>query len=330
MKRIAYLAAATALLLAVSCGKENNNPQEQIKTGDPVATVKAAEVTMNSAILHGCVSTEYLHAGGESGFIVSTSATPSLENGQKVVSSEVDKNGKFFVQVSGLASSTLYYYKAYLDTGTENLVGNVKLFVTKDFEYVPIDLGLSVKWANANLGAKDPEYYGDFYSWGETEIKEKYSWETYKWCIPDFYLKLTRYNTSSSEGTIDNITTLDAADDVAHVKLGGKWRMPTSSEVDELIATLNNSSYLWEWKSINGHNGWLVTYLVNNNSIFLPAAGYRVGTGFNHVGSYCAYWSSSLNTEFPVFAWCVYYDSVSVFKSDGPRSCGLPVRPVSK
>ena len=329
MKRIAYLAAATALLLAVSCGKENNNPQEQLKSGDPVVTAEAAEVTMNSAILYGYVSTEYLLAGGESGFIVSTSTTPSLDNGQKVVSTEVDKNGKYFVQVSGLTSSTTYYYKAFLNTGTTNLVGDVKSFTTKEFGFAAIDMGLSVKWANANLGATAPEGYGDYYAWGETETKTNYDWSTYKWCNGT-YDSLTKYNTSTSYGTVDNKTVLDAEDDVARVKLGGKWRMPTSSEVDELNSTRNNSSYQWEWKSLNGHNGWLVTYLVNNNSIFFPAAGFRYDASLYRVGSYGSCWSSSFMPDAPSSACYLYFSSDNVSRDSSYRCYGRSVRPVSE
>lgn len=61
-------------------------------------------MTMYSVTLYGYVNPEYMVMGGECGFIVSNSSAPSLDNGQKVVSSEVDKNGKYFVQVSGLTS----------------------------------------------------------------------------------------------------------------------------------------------------------------------------------------------------------------------------------
>lgn len=327
MKRVLFLAAIALLLF--SCGKDNENPQEQIKSGDPVVTAEATEVTMNSAILYGYVNTEYLLMGGESGFIVSTSSTPSLDNGQKVVSSEVDKNGKYFVQVSGLTSSTTYYYKAFLNTGTTNLVGEVRSFTTKDFGFAAIDIGLSVKWANANLGASAPDEYGDYYAWGETEPKEDYSWETYKWCNGN-YNNLTKYNTGSSYGTVDKKTVLEADDDVAHVKLGGNWRIPTISEVDELISTRNNASYQWEWKSLNGHNGWLVTYLVNNNSIFLPAAGNRRDASLYFVGSDGYYWSSSLTTDYPDRARAVDFNSGNVDSYNYGRSYGFSVRPVTE
>ena len=193
-----------------------------------------------------------------------------------------------------------------------------------------VDLGLSVYWATCNVGASVPEEYGYYYAWGETETKEKNSWETYKWLFVIEYATLTKYNTDSSYGTVDNKTVLDPEDDVAHVKLGGNWRMPTSSEVDELMSTRNNSNYQWEWKSLNGHNGWLVTYLVNNSSIFLPAAGYRYDTYLGDVGSDGGFWSSSLYTVYPYGAWSVYFGSGGVYRYHLSRCDGFSVRPVSE
>lgn len=329
MKQTVFYAALALLLIA--CKKENkDNPQ-----GDPVVTAEAAEVTMNSAVLYGYVNPELLLTGKEYGFIISTSSTPYPDNGQTVVSSEVDKNGRFSVLVSGLTASTTYYYKAFLNIGAANLVGEVKSFTTRKFGCVAIDMGLSVKWSNANLGATSPEGYGDYYAWGETEPKAEYTWFTYKWCNDDYNL-LTKYCPSDKAtywdgpGSPDDKTVLDPEDDAARVELGGKWRMPTAAEIDELVATTNNAGYEWEWKSLNGHNGWLVTYLVNNNSIFLPAAGYRYYTDSYRVGSIGYFWSSTLNTGFPNSAWDLDYDSSPVYKDYGSRYFGQSIRPVSE
>lgn len=125
-----------------------------------------------------------------------------------------------------------------------------------------VDLGLSVKWATCNVGADSPEEYGDYYAWGETEVKSEYSWETYKWSN-DSADSFTKYCQA------DNKIILDSEDDVAHVKWGGNWRMPTMDEVNELC-----DKCTWEWTTVNGVAGQLVTG-PNGNSIFLPAAGLR-------------------------------------------------------
>jgi len=313
----------TALLL-LSCGKEDDASLNQLNSGDPVVTADVKEVTISSALLYGYVNTEYLLLGGECGFIVSTSSTPSLDNGLKVVSSEVDKNGKFFVQVNGLLSSTKYYYKAFLNTGTTNLVGEIRSFTTNAFEFAAIDMGLSVKWANANLGAGGPEGYGDYYAWGETETKDSYSWETYKWCNGD-YNKLTKYNNNNSFGVVDNKTVLAPEDDVAHVKLGGNWRMPTDEEWKELI-----DNCTWTKKTQNGIKGLTITSNKNGKSIFLPAAGYRNEARLSSAGSCGYYWSSSLDTGTPDSAWGVDFNTDSVYRDDYYRCYGRSVRPVTE
>ena len=131
-----------------------------------------------------------------------------------------------------------------------------------------VDLGLpsGLKWASFNVGATKPEEYGDYYAWGEVETKEDYTWETYKWCNGSNNT-LTKYNTQSENGTVDNKTTLDPEDDVARVVLGGTWRMPTVEEAEELY---NNCT--WTMETVNGVSGYRATSS-NSNSIFFPCNG---------------------------------------------------------
>ena len=184
-----------------------------------------------------------------------------------------------------------------------------------------VDLGLSVKWASCNVGATQPWEYGGYYAWGETEEKSDYSLSTYKYCNGTS-TSMTKYCTNSYYGTVDNKTTLEPTDDVATVKWGGAWRMPTKAEKDELR---NNCT--WTWTTLNGVNGYRVTG-PNGNSIFLPAAGYRYGTLVLNQGSLGYYWSSLLWSSYSDSAYCLgfnisYYD----WGSSG-RYFGRTVRPV--
>lgn len=43
----------------------------------------------------------------------------------------------------------------------------------------PIDLGLSVLWANYNVGASNPEEDGDYFAWGETQTKSTFTLNNY-------------------------------------------------------------------------------------------------------------------------------------------------------
>lgn len=65
-----------------------------------------------------------------------------------------------------------------------------------------VDLGLSIKWANMNIGATTPEGYGWCFAWGETSHKDYYDWNTYKLCKGSSST-MTKYCTSSSFGTLD-------------------------------------------------------------------------------------------------------------------------------
>ncbi len=185
-----------------------------------------------------------------------------------------------------------------------------------------VELGLSVKWASVNLGATTPEAFGDYYAWGETETKSNYNFTTYKFGTD---VTLSKYNTKSSYGTVDNKTVLDKGangDDVASKKLGGKWRMPTDAEWTELLTECT-----WTWTTQNGVKGYKVT-ANNGNSIFLPAAGYRLDTGFVDKGLYCGYWSSSVRTDLPYGAWGIFADSGSFARGWSSRCYGFSVRPV--
>ena len=187
-----------------------------------------------------------------------------------------------------------------------------------------VNLGLSVKWADKNIGATRAYEYGDYYAWGEIETKDNYSWDNYKWC-EGTKTTLTKYNTNSSYGVIDNKKVLEPEDDVANVELGGGWRMPTDTEWRELIVNCT-----WTWTTLNEVSGYLITSNVEgftDNSIFLPAAGYRYNTQLILAGTCGDYWSSSLMAASQGYACNVSF-TPEVNKLWHDRSLGESVRPV--
>ena len=190
-------------------------------------------------------------------------------------------------------------------------------------EYV--DLGLSVKWATYNIGASSPEEYGNYYAWGETETKSSYTWTNYKWCNNGSFKNLTKYNTDSYYGDVDNVTILAPEDDIAYVTYGGNWRMPTTDEMNELIQYCT-----WHWTTLNGVYGCLFTskkvgYM--NCSIFLPAGGYYQDFKLNE-GSYGNYWTSSLGGIKPGNGSYLYFSSSNAGIGNADRSLGYRIRPV--
>jgi hypothetical protein len=189
-------------------------------------------------------------------------------------------------------------------------------------EYVDLGLPSGILWATRNVGANSPEDYGDYFAWGETQPKSNYDWSTYKWCNGSSDT-LTKYNTQSNYGTVDNKTTLDLSDDAANANWGGSWRMPTDAEITEL-----REQCTWTWTTQNGVNGYKVTSQSNGNSIFLPATGHYHNNTLKLQGSSGDYWSSSLDTRIPPLAWEFGFGSDTVKKDDYSRLYGLSVRPV--
>ena len=163
-------------------------------------------------------------------------------------------------------------------------------------EIEAVDLGLSVKWANMNVGAKTPSGFGSYFAWGETKTKQFFSWNTYTWSKGDSP-SLTKYS------TLDRRTQLALSDDAARANIGGDWRMPTVDEYDELIDNCK-----WEWTNKDGVNGYKVTSKKNGNSIFLPITGFRFYGDVQFRAINGIYWTSSLYTANPYKAWCLEFN----------------------
>lgn len=183
------------------------------------------------------------------------------------------------------------------------------------------DLGLSVYWATCNVGATTPEGYGDYFAWGETVTKKTYDWSTYTWS-KGTHTDLTKYNTDSSYGTVDNKTTLEPEDDAATQNCGSAWRMPTSTEFEEL-----RTNCTWT-TSTDGVKGYKVISKVEGYTdvaIFLPTAGYRSGAYLYEVGRQGGYWSSSRSQ----MNYASYLSGVNM-DDYGARCIGFSVRPVAE
>ena len=227
-----------------------------------------------------------------------------------------------------------------------------------------VDLGLpsGTLWATCNIGATNPEDYGDYYAWGETQTKTSYDWSTYKWmdsAVND-WTGCTKYQAADgqtdvvwydSEGNFigDGKTELETSDDVASQTWGGKWQMPTEAMMDEL-----KSQCYWVWtttyngKSVNGY----IVYKAKSDTdkgvkvysdgtpssdydvatdphLFLPAAGYRWGSVLYGAGGFGRYWSRSLSPADSNVAYYLYFSSDYVWGNRAlNRDNGFAVRPV--
>ena len=160
--------------------------------------------------------------------------------------------------VSGSVSASAQYYMniTHYD-GTINRfdVNSIDRvwFEESSFEYV--DLGLSVLWATQNIGASEPNDHGNYYAWGMTTV---------------YNIQDKRWDEIIDPG-LNAVLTPD--NDVANVRWGNDWRMPT---VEEFIELKENCT----WKL--GKNGDIMGYYVygtrqgyTDSYIFLPLSGYH-------------------------------------------------------
>lgn len=204
-------------------------------------------------------------------------------------------------------------------------------------DYVDLGLPSGTLWATCNVGSNTPEGYGDYFAWGETEAKNTYEWDNYKHCCYGLIVEgnyswydygLTKYcdnEIRGYNGFVDSITTLEAGDDVATVRWGSEWRMPTVEQWEELQTYTTH-----QWTTQNGVYGELFSSS-NNKSIFLPAAGYK-DSQLQEAGDCGHYWTTILRDD-PIEAKCLKFDSdgiqnIHYHSSHDWRYQGTTIRPV--
>ncbi len=196
-----------------------------------------------------------------------------------------------------------------------------------------VDLGLpsGLKWAKCNVGAKKETDYGYYFQWGDIVDKRKSNrgWKRYKHC-KGTKETMTKYCRYLLHGTVTDKSILDPEDDAATQIMGGKWRMPTQAEFDELLSGTTN-----EW--ITNYNGTgikgrkFISKTDTSKYIFIPAAGYCYDGSVGNVGSNGYVWSSSLDTSHPYYAWFLDFRSGNCTVSNLNFRCtGWSVRGVRK
>ena len=259
-----------------------------LTNGHVVATGDAQNITHNSATILCSANYNYKESLGiQPGIIYGTSISSYDYFGRKGISikygTEVQisdfTNSECKVTLENLIPSTTYYYQVFARIeGSDEAYGEIKSFTTTA-DYTAgdaVDLGLSVKWANRNIGASSPENYGyDFY-WGGIVPCEDYYYQA-DW--HDFSL-----STLMNQGYIDEDYNLCPSYDAASQLWGGKWRMPTSAECQELLDKCE-----WKKTTKNGLSVYLVTG-PNSNVIFMPDTYYWTATASSVSCSYRLDW----------------------------------------
>lgn len=196
--------------------------------------------------------------------------------------------------------------------------------------HVYVDLGLpsGLLWATMNVGASKPEEYGDYFAWGETESKEDYSWQTYKYCNGT-QETLTKYvpqemaESFGYEGYYDTLSVLELADDAAHINWGGGWRTPSDAEWQELF-----DGCTYEAINEDGVIGAKLISSYNGKSIFFSFAGFMTGTNWQEETLESYYWGTGVRRNWPVNVSQAVFQNGSTYVTTSYRNIGIPVRPV--
>lgn len=170
-----------------------------------------------------------------------------------------------------------------------------------------VDLGLSVKWASWNVGASQIADYGGLYGMGDP----------------------TGLLTSTNESDyyfVDGESICGTSYDLAHVKWGGNWRLPTSTELKEL-----RDKCTWTAKVTKDCVLGSVATGPNGNNIFFPYAGYRTSTTIYERDDHTSIWTGNMGVG-PLHS--SGYDDMEIFangtfRNDGcPNYLGQSIRPV--
>lgn len=181
----------------------------------------------------------------------------------------------------------------------------------RGYGYVDLGLPSGTKWAVSNIGGEEDELSADYYSWGESGTKTSYSKDTYKYA--------SGYETVSG--------TINETDDVAHIKWGGKWRLPSKEEFAELEDTVHNT--IWTFSPYEGRTSWIVKSRRNGRTIRLTALGYK-----NHErveqDSIGFYLGATAGTHREGTFFCMGFSKDTVNMGEAGRYFGYTVRPVFK
>ena len=224
-------------------------------------------------------------------------------------------------------------------------------------DYIDLGLPSGTLWATYNVGATKPTEFGNYFAWGETEPKDVYDWNTYKYCtayLNEFDLwklqSITKYNFGNEyTGTIDNQSILLSEDDAATANWGKEWVMPTIDDLKEL----SSECYIVWTNDYSGAKGIIVykakraedkgqrvestqspstDYSIADAHIFLPAQGFREGLDVLNVGSEGGYWLSSLDEKEESHSYLYLFSNENGYWEGyvSNRYLGCPVRAVSK
>ena len=187
------------------------------------------------------------------------------------------------------------YYKFWYEIpeggGNDDGSSSPEEYLAKPDTLQAVDLGLSVLWANCNIGAKQPRNYGAHLAWGDS-TGVLCSGEGIGWNDNGYTWNTNNYGGNNPPADISGSDL-----DVVARYWGDGWRIPTYSEAQELCGQCQWKLQTWgdiKWYEVIGPNG---------NSIIMPLAGIygddlgkpnsRFQVGPYYVNERGYYWTST-------------------------------------
>lgn len=168
----------------VICATASSKPN--VVSGHPIYNDKSTATVLNCQI-KGKWSSVLNH-----GICWNTSGNPTISDNYKVEGHRGVPS--YNVVINGLEEGKTYYIRAYATNNVGTSYGEEIMYIhgnnnilvdgqQNGHDYVDLGLPSGTKWATMNIGASTPEDYGNYYAWGETETKEEYGWNTYKYFL---------------------------------------------------------------------------------------------------------------------------------------------------
>lgn len=189
-----------------------------------------------------------------------------------------------------------------------------------------VDLGLSVNWADRNVGATSATGAGYYLAWGDVEVRENYGSSYYVYSNPNGKNGYDYLGTGTDTSASYCISGTEY--DAAHVLWKGTWRMPSHAELNELRENCE-----WVWTTQDNVVGYKVTSKKNGASIFLPAHGRKSGSVVYEDREYGYYWCGDIESSIPA-VFNKNGETLEFSKDEQPaikdkgRYAGLLIRPV--
>ena len=332
-KHIGGLAVIRIDKMPVSSGTLKITANEQLSGDFSIADLSVSEpvITTTTSSDNNTVTFSFSNASTESAGVFYLPLATGSYSGMKIEIASNDNTTSSTINYGTLdvVRASVTAIPLYNNSGTIE-----KYVKDSDGKYIInghkfVDLGLSVLWAETNIGAESAVDDGYYFAWGETDTPTKSTYSSGNYKYGTSYSNMTKYNTD------DKKTVLEKEDDAAYVNWGSSCRMPTKDEFEDLA---NSDNCEWTWTTENNVNGYKVTSKktgYTNNSIFLPASGHRFNERLNDHNLEGYYWPSTLigSTEstYPYYAYQFHLRSYGYGCGDGSyRYDGHTVRPVAE